>query len=246
MVFCIIDRDSRLRAVNELFASLAGRPTTQLLGTHADETGVITRDDVAGAFWILDAGGTIPEKEIRRQGKDYVVSIYGLPNACGDTASICAYLRDISLRKGLERRLEAANSKLAEMNVKDYLTRVANRRHFDETLLKEVGRLAREGGFMCVAMGDGQFQTLQRCLWPPGRSITALPALPGPYSGAAAAGRRNFSLRRRGICHYHAANRQVAGTVCGGTGTAGGGRPEHPALQDRLWLRYHQHWRCRH
>ncbi len=154
MVFCIIDRELRLRAVNELFASLAGRPTTQLLGTHADETGVITRDDVAEAFWILDAGGTIPEKEIRRQGKDYVISIYGLPDACGDTASICVYLRDISLRKGLERRLEAANRKLEEMNVKDYLTGVFNRRHFDETLLKEVGRLAREGGFMCVAMVD--------------------------------------------------------------------------------------------
>ena len=154
MAFCIIDRELRLRAVNELFASIAGRPITKLLSTHVDETGILTREDVAEAFWLLDAGGTIPEKDIIRRGKDYVMSIYGLPNACGDTASVCLFLRDISLRKGLERRLEAANHKLEEISVKDYLTGVFNRRHFDETLQKEVGRLAREGGVMCVAMVD--------------------------------------------------------------------------------------------
>ena len=154
VAFCIIDRELRLRAVNDLFAGLTGRPITRLLCTHADETGILSAEDVAHAFWLLDAGGTIPEKEILRQGKDYVLSIFGLPDACGDMASICVSLRDISLRKGLERRLEAANRKLEEMNVKDYLTGVFNRRHFDETLQKEVGRLAREGGVMCVGMVD--------------------------------------------------------------------------------------------
>ena len=154
VAFCIINRELRLRAVNDLFAGLTGRPITKLLSTRADETGILDAEDVAHAFWLLDAGGTIPEKEILRQGKDYVLSIFGLPDACGDMTSICVSLRDISLRKGLERRLEAANRKLEEMNAKDYLTGVFNRRHFDETLQKEVGRLAREGGVMCVAMVD--------------------------------------------------------------------------------------------
>jgi diguanylate cyclase (GGDEF)-like protein len=154
MDLCIIDRELRLRAVNERYASLAGKPITRLLCTHMDEVDIPTKAEVAEAFRILDAGGTIPEKEVIRNGKDYVMSIYGLPDACGEIGSICVFLRDISLRKGLERRLEAANRKLEEMNVKDYLTGVFNRRHFDETLLKEVGRLAREGGVMCVAMVD--------------------------------------------------------------------------------------------
>lgn len=154
MAFCIIDRNLRLRAVNERFAIIAGKTTTALLCTYADDTGLLTKEDVTEAFWLLDAGGTIPEKDIIRHGKDYVIYIYGLPDACGDTASICVFLRDISLRKGLERRLEAANRKLEEISVKDYLTGVFNRRHFDETLQKEVGRLAREGGVMCVAMVD--------------------------------------------------------------------------------------------
>lgn len=154
MAFCIIDRELRLRAVNELFAVVAGKPTTQLLCTRADETGVVSREDVAEAFWILDAGNTIAEKDISRCGKDYVISIYGLPDASGCIGSICVLLRDISLRKGLERRLEAANRKLEEINVKDYLTGVFNRRHFDERLQKEMARLAREGGYMCVGMVD--------------------------------------------------------------------------------------------
>ena len=154
MAFCIIDRAMVLLAVNELFAILADRPTTKLLRTRADETGILSREDVAEAFWLLDAGGAIAEKEIIRQGKDYVMSIYGLPDACGNMSSLCVFLRDISLRKGLERRLEAANHKLEEINVKDYLTGVFNRRHFDKMLLKEVGRLAREGGLMYVAMVD--------------------------------------------------------------------------------------------
>ena len=154
MAFCLIDRDLRLRAVNELFANLAGRPTSRLICTHVGETDILTREDVTEAFWLLDGGGTIPEKDVIRRGKDYVMSVYGLPDACGDTASIGVVLRDISLRKGLERRLEAANRKLEEINVKDYLTGVFNRRHFDEILQKEVGRLAREGGVMCLGMVD--------------------------------------------------------------------------------------------
>ena len=40
------------------------------------------------------------------------------------------------------------------MNLRDYLTGVFNRRHFDEVLQREVARLAREGGEMCVGMVD--------------------------------------------------------------------------------------------
>ncbi len=154
MAHCIIDRDARLLAVNEQYSRVTGKPTNALIHTSVYETGIPSTEEVAGAFSTLDAGGLIPEQEIIRGGKDYVMSIVGLPDACGDIRSICVSLRDISLRKGLERRLEAANRQLEEMNLKDYLTGVFNRRHFDEALQKEMALLAREGGEMCVGMVD--------------------------------------------------------------------------------------------
>lgn len=154
VAFCLIDREGRLRTVNSQYARLTGRPTNELVRCHVGEMGVPTLEMVHSAFALFDAGERFPEREIIHGGKDYAISAFGLPNACGDITSICVFMRDISVRKGLERRLEAANRTLEEMNAKDYLTGVFNRRHFDETLHKEMARLAREGGVMCVGMVD--------------------------------------------------------------------------------------------
>ena len=151
---CIIDREERLCTVNGQYALLAGKPVHTLVGKHISEAGLPSRKAVTDAIRAFDSGGSVPEQEILHNGKDYVLTIYGLPNACGEINAICVLLRDISLRKGLERRLETANHKLEEMNAKDYLTGVFNRRHFDEALHKEMARLARDGGFMCLGMVD--------------------------------------------------------------------------------------------
>ncbi len=154
MALCIVNRDGQLLAVNAQYASIANKPANMLVRAHILEAGIPSIDMVDEAFRVLPSGDTIAEQEIIWDGKDYVMSIYALPDACGEIHSICVSLRDISLRKGLERRLEAANRQLEEMNLKDYLTGVFNRRHFDESLQREVARLAREGGEMCVGMVD--------------------------------------------------------------------------------------------
>lgn len=151
---CIIDSHGQLLAVNEQYAMLAGKPATELVRTNVGDTGIPSVEEVARAFSILHSGGAIPEQEVTWEGKDYVMSICGLPDACGEIRSICVSLRDISLRKGLERSLESANRQLEEISLKDYLTGVFNRRHFDESLQREVTRMAREGDEMCVGMVD--------------------------------------------------------------------------------------------
>lgn len=154
MAFCIVNRDGQLLAVNEQYAIIANKPVNALVRAHILEAGIPSVEDVERAFSILPSGKPLPEQEIIWDDKDYVMAMYGLPDACGQISAICVSLRDISLRKGLERRLEAANRQLEEMNLKDYLTDVFNRRHFDESLQREVARLAREGGEMCVGMVD--------------------------------------------------------------------------------------------
>ncbi|MEA4990049.1 hypothetical protein SDC9_05808 [bioreactor metagenome] len=154
MALCIVNRDGQLLAVNAQYAIIANKPANALVRAHILEAGVPSVEDVDRAFSFLPSGKSISEQEIIWDGKDYVMAMYGLPDACGEIRSICVSLRDISLRKGLERRLEAANRQLEEMNLKDYLTGVFNRRHFDEALQREVARLAREGGEMCIGMVD--------------------------------------------------------------------------------------------
>lgn len=154
MALCIVNREGQLLAVNEQYATIVNKPTNALVRSHILKAGIPSVGVVDEAFRVLPSGEIIAEQEIIWAGKDYVMSIYALPDACGEIHAICVSLRDISLRKGLERRLEAANRQLEEMNLKDYLTGVFNRRHFDESLQREVARLAREGGEMCVGMVD--------------------------------------------------------------------------------------------
>jgi len=50
--------------------------------------------------------------------------------------------------------LERANARLQLMAMEDGLTRLANRRHFDAVLDKEIRRAMRNGGRLALIMGD--------------------------------------------------------------------------------------------
>ena len=61
------------------------------------------------------------------------------------------------LERRVEERtaeLEFANVKLQQMAMEDGLTRLANRRHFDTVLEKEVRRAQRSGGYLALIMAD--------------------------------------------------------------------------------------------
>jgi diguanylate cyclase (GGDEF)-like protein/PAS domain S-box-containing protein len=55
------------------------------------------------------------------------------------------------------RELEAANGRLQQMAMEDGLTRLANRRHFDDVLDKEVRRAQRKGEWLSLIMADVDF-----------------------------------------------------------------------------------------
>ncbi len=55
------------------------------------------------------------------------------------------------------RELEAANGRLQQMAMEDGLTRLANRRHFDDVLEKEVRRAQRKGEWLSLIMADVDF-----------------------------------------------------------------------------------------
>lgn len=154
VAICIIGRQMRLLAVNQRYAALVARPVAELVGSPLRRVGIPTEETVAEAFAAFDAGREIPERDVVINGKDHTMTAYSLPDACGDIRSICLFFRDITHRKNLERKLETANSMLEEIIVKDYLTGVFNRRHFDDVLEREVGRVARAGGELSMCMVD--------------------------------------------------------------------------------------------
>lgn len=151
---CIVSREARLLAVNRRYAALTARPVDELIGCPLDSVGIPSKKTADEAFAAFDAGTEIPERDIVINGKDHTMTAYSLPDACGSIRSICIFFRDISRRKNLERKLETANSMLEEIIVKDYLTGVFNRRHFDDMLEKEVARVARAGGELSMCMVD--------------------------------------------------------------------------------------------
>ena len=154
VAICIVSRQARLLAANKRYATLANRSVTELVGMPLQQVGIPTEATLNEALAVFDAGKDLPERDVVINGKDHTMTAYSLPDACGEIRSVCIFFRDITRRKNLERKLEAANSMLEEIIVKDYLTGVFNRRHFDEMLEQEVARVARAGGELSMCMVD--------------------------------------------------------------------------------------------
>jgi hypothetical protein len=109
-------------------------------------------------------------------------------------------IRQVRIRERLEAELERHNQALKALAESDGLTGLANRRLFDETLARELGRARRSGSAVLADFGRRRFlQEVQRPLRPCGRR--RLPA----QGGWRVCGRRTpprrpgGALRRRGI-----------------------------------------------
>jgi diguanylate cyclase (GGDEF)-like protein/PAS domain S-box-containing protein len=73
------------------------------------------------------------------------------------TPGIVAQFKDITSRKEAEEALEEANQTLKKMARIDGLTQIANRRSFDEMLIKEWRRLRRNPKPLSLLLGDIDF-----------------------------------------------------------------------------------------
>jgi diguanylate cyclase (GGDEF)-like protein len=72
----------------------------------------------------------------------------------GAISGIIGAMRDISIRKAAEDKLEEANRRLEALAGQDGLTGLANRRTFDDALSKEFRRAARERTRLALIMID--------------------------------------------------------------------------------------------
>lgn len=74
-----------------------------------------------------------------------------------DAVVLNAKLRAMERIARMRQELKSANQKLRMMSVKDGLTGIANRRHFDEVLAKEIKRAMRLGSSLSLVLCDIDF-----------------------------------------------------------------------------------------
>lgn len=112
--------------------------------------------DAAGQeeAWIaqrLRERGLLPQPILQRQANDRWIHIYEVRTPQGFNVVARAEVTDL-VRK--EHLLEQANAQLSQQTTTDGLTGIANRRRFDQTLVTEWARAARNGHSLALLMVD--------------------------------------------------------------------------------------------
>lgn len=93
-------------------------------------------------------------KEKEGVSRHFIVTAKPLLDQRGKVLGIVESFQDITERKQAEKVLEDLNRRLEILSITDGLTGIANRRHFDEMLVKEHARHARSGVELSLIMLD--------------------------------------------------------------------------------------------
>jgi diguanylate cyclase (GGDEF)-like protein/PAS domain S-box-containing protein len=154
-VICRSGVDMRWRYVSPSSFAVLGWTPEEMIGMEA--FALIYPDDLSGLIAIATRNflpGVEPERaSVRMRKKDgtlvwieftaRVVRDY----STGEANEAVVTMRDISERKALEQRL-------SELALTDGLTEIANRRAFDEALIREWKRTLREGSQISLVLLD--------------------------------------------------------------------------------------------
>lgn len=145
VALCIVGRDGRLLAVNDLHADLAGRPVSELIGVKVADLHEEGGRNVQRDFRVFDLKGSVPNHELEVRGKHYMVSVSPVFNRHREVVAISVAHFDISEKKALDRKIERANRRLHGLSTRDHLTNLQNRRQFDAAIKARCRSLRRHG-----------------------------------------------------------------------------------------------------
>ena len=149
-----IDQNKRIIYANPAALHFFAMPAETILGSYVSRIFQIDTDELI--FSPLNASASTDDP-IGRHTRIWVrnrlldVSVV-LSNHDQDTQVIV--VEDITVRENAQKDLLEANNKLEILSRIDGLTNVYNRRHFDEVLHHEWGRLKRENGELALLLCD--------------------------------------------------------------------------------------------
>ncbi len=136
---------------------LLGYEPKELVGMHPRDVVHPVDEEAAGRMLSkrLEADDRKARVDLRMRHKDGRYIWMETSFCClEDGSGYVSVTRDVSERKALEAQLEDANRQLRVLALEDGLTRLANRRRFDEALGTEYRWALRNGSPLAVAMLD--------------------------------------------------------------------------------------------
>ena len=149
-----IDQNKRIIYANPSALRFFSMPAETMLGSYVSQIFQINSDEPL--FSLIDPA----VKPVDPVGRHIKVSVLKrlldvsvVPSNHGQGTQVIV-MEDITVRENAQKDLLAANNKLEVLARIDGLTNVSNRRHFDELLHQEWGRLKRENGELALLLCD--------------------------------------------------------------------------------------------
>lgn len=150
----------RVASWNDAAERLYGYSAAEIVGQELRRLLTPARAGVDGELfaWVL-RGSPVDEYETQRLTSrgaviDVVETLSPIRAADGTVEGVAAITRDISERRATEREHMLLLAKLKALSRTDELTRLPNRRSWDEELRRELALASREGLSLCVAILD--------------------------------------------------------------------------------------------
>jgi len=161
----VFDLEKRVTYVNPEAQALLGRSEQELLGSRGHTLFHRRRADgtpypeekcrILGVIRSGVAYRAAEESFWRKDGTPLPVSVSSSPIVRdGQVTGAVVAFHDITARKRAEDALRKANRQLKRLSRSDGLTGIANRRYFDEYLVRELRSAARDGHPFAVVMID--------------------------------------------------------------------------------------------
>ena len=149
-----IEQNKRIIYANPAALRFFSMPTEIMLGSYVSQIFQIDTDELFSPLINASASNTDPTgRHIRISVRNRLLDVSVVAsNHDQDTQVIV--MEDITEREKAQADLLEANKKLEVLARIDGLTNVSNRRHFDELLHQEWGRLKRENGELALLLCD--------------------------------------------------------------------------------------------
>lgn len=159
LVGITIVEDNSVTYANETFGTMFGCETDEVIGSdpmdyfHPGDRQIVDesiRRQLSGEAKSIRH--TV--RGMRKDGNIIDVEIHGNVMEIGGKRALISILMDVTDRVRAEREVEALQQKLLEQAIRDPLTGLYNRRHFDQVVIGELARAARSGKPLSLLMAD--------------------------------------------------------------------------------------------